>query len=115
MVNDSLLIVTSYNELRKKNNSQLTAIYQACQNRFRAIFLTTVTTFAGLYPLLSETSEQAQYLIPAAASMAYGLLFATLITLFLIPILLVVSTDFKKLLTEQRSLNANQLTTKIIQ
>ena len=115
VVNDSLLIVTSYNELRKKNNSQLTAIYQACQNRFRAIFLTTVTTFAGLYPLLSETSEQAQYLIPAAASMAYGLLFATLITLFLIPILLVVCTDFKKFLTEQRSLNANQLTTKIIQ
>ncbi|MFT5755691.1 MAG: multidrug efflux pump subunit AcrB [Alteromonadaceae bacterium] len=102
VVNDSLLIVTGYNELREKSNSQLAAIYAACQNRFRAIFLTTITTFAGLYPLLSETSEQAQYLIPAAASMAYGLLFATLITLFLIPILIVVSTDIKRFITEQQ-------------
>jgi multidrug efflux pump subunit AcrB len=102
VVNDSLLIVTSYNQLREKTNSQLAAICDACQNRFRAIFLTTVTTFAGLYPLLSETSEQAQYLIPAAASMAYGLLFATLITLFLIPILILISSDIKRFLTAQQ-------------
>jgi multidrug efflux pump subunit AcrB len=110
VVNDSLLIVTSYNELREKSNSQLAAICVACQNRFRAIFLTTVTTFAGLYPLLSETSEQAQYLIPAAASMAYGLLFATLITLFLIPILILVCSDIKRFLTEQQWRNSERIT-----
>jgi len=110
VVNDSLLIVTGYNELRKTASSQLTAIYQACQNRFRAIFLTTVTTFAGLYPLLNETSEQAQYLIPAAASMAYGLLFATLITLFLIPILILVASDIKRFLTGKQWKNTEVAT-----
>jgi multidrug efflux pump subunit AcrB len=101
VVNDSLLIVTGYNELKLTTSSKIDAISLACQSRFRAIFLTTVTTFAGLYPLLNETSEQAQYLIPAAASMAYGLLFATLITLFLIPILLVISSDVKEFLTSK--------------
>jgi multidrug efflux pump subunit AcrB len=65
--------------------------------------LTTVTTFAGLYPLLNESSEQAQYLIPAAVSLAYGLVFASLITLFLIPILLLVSADIKAYITEGNS------------
>lgn len=101
VVNDSLLIVTSYNEKLMETKSKLEAVVQACQGRFRAVFLTSVTTFAGLYPLLSETSEQAQYLIPAAASMAYGLLFATVITLFLIPVLLLVFTDIKRFITEK--------------
>ena len=102
VVNDSLLIVNAYNELNKQATSKLTAICRACQSRFRAIFLTTITTFAGLYPLLNETSEQAQYLIPAAASMAYGLLFATLITLFLIPVLLLICADIKEFLTAKQ-------------
>ena len=102
VVNDSLLIVSSYNNYADTESSKFTAICRACQGRFRAIFLTTVTTFAGLYPLLRETSEQAQYLIPAAASMAYGLLFATLITLFLIPILLLISADIKAFITEKQ-------------
>ncbi|MCP5077011.1 MAG: efflux RND transporter permease subunit [Psychromonas sp.] len=111
VVNDSLLIVNAYNQQRLKNTIQnkniISDLCIACQDRFRAIFLTTITTFAGLYPLLSANSEQAQYLIPAAASMAYGLLFATLISLFLIPILLVISDDIKGFLTKPIMNNAS--------
>ena len=57
-------------------------------SRLRAIFLTTITTVSGLLPLLSETAEQAQYLKPAAVSLVFGELFATVITLILIPVLL---------------------------
>jgi multidrug efflux pump subunit AcrB len=103
VVNDSLLIVTCYNEQRDLGLTKIEAITEACNSRFRAIFLTTVTTFAGLYPLLNESSEQAQYLIPAAVSLAYGLVFASLITLFLIPILLLVSADIKAYITQENS------------
>ena len=61
----------------------------------RAIFLTSVTTYAGLVPLIFETSEQAQFLIPAAIAMGYGILFATLITLILIPALTMIGEDLK--------------------
>jgi multidrug efflux pump subunit AcrB len=109
VVNDSLLIVIRYNEQRESGFSRQQAVITACSSRFRAIFLTTVTTFAGLYPLMQETSEQAQYLIPAAASLAYGELFATLITLFLIPMLLVICADIKDFVTvKQWSLSTQQ-------
>ncbi len=93
VVNDSLLIVNRFNDCREQNSTLIEAATEACLSRFRAIILTSVTTFAGLYPLLTETSEQAQYLIPAAASMAYGLLFATVISLLLIPVLLVICAE----------------------
>ena len=102
VVNDSLLLVSSYNQYRINKLTITDAIIEACQSRFRAIFLTTVTTFAGLYPLLNASSEQAQYLIPAAASMAYGLLFGTIICLFLIPVLLLISNDIKLFLTAKQ-------------
>jgi multidrug efflux pump subunit AcrB len=102
VVNDSLLIVTCYNDQRELDISRLQSSINACTSRFRAIFLTTITTFAGLYPLLNETSEQAQYLIPAAVSLAYGLVFSTLITLFLIPVLLLISADIKEFLTSEK-------------
>jgi multidrug efflux pump subunit AcrB len=93
VVNDSLLIVNRFNDFREQNLTLIDAATEACLSRFRAIILTSVTTFAGLYPLLTETSEQAQYLIPVAASMAYGLLFATVISLLLIPVLLVICAE----------------------
>ncbi|MGB5445088.1 MAG: efflux RND transporter permease subunit, partial [Psychromonas sp.] len=84
VVNDSLLLVSSFNELRREKQMAVKeAIFAACTGRLRAVLLTSFTTFAGLAPLLSETSVQAQFLIPAAASLAYGILFATLITLVL--------------------------------
>lgn len=98
VVNDSLLLVSRYNELlREKNMAVKDAIFEACTSRLRAVLLTSFTTFAGLAPLLSETSVQAQFLIPAAASLGYGILFATLITLILIPSLLLIQHEISNL------------------
>ncbi len=93
MVNDSLLLVARYNDLKSEASSLPAAISEACRSRLRAVLLTSATTFAGLVPLLGETSMQAQFLIPAAVSLAYGILFATLITLVLIPTLLLIQED----------------------
>lgn len=91
VVNDSLLLVSRFNQLiQQPEISVQQAITGACTGRLRAVMLTSVTTFAGLMPLLGETSMQAQFLIPAAASLGYGILFATLITLILIPSLLLI-------------------------
>ncbi|WDP88849.1 MAG: efflux RND transporter permease subunit [Desulfobacter sp.] len=102
VVNDSLVMLTRFNELLDQGNSVKKALHTAGTSRFRAIFLTTATTVCGLMPLLSETSEQAQYLIPAAVSLAYGELFATLITLILIPILMAIAYDIRGLLAPSR-------------
>jgi multidrug efflux pump subunit AcrB len=98
VVNDSLLLVSSYNELKDERESRFSAIVEACSGRLRAVLLTSVTTFAGLVPLLGETSIQAQFLIPAAVSLGYGILFATLITLIFIPSLLMIQEDIKELM-----------------
>lgn len=97
VVNDSLLLVSRYNELRKQL-AVPEAISQACTGRLRAVLLTSITTFVGLLPLLGETSMQAQFLRPAAASLAYGILFATVITLVLIPALLMIQEELKAFL-----------------
>jgi multidrug efflux pump subunit AcrB len=94
VINDSLVMLTRYNQFREQGVPTEEALVQAGTSRFRAIFLTTVTTVCGLLPLLTETSEQAQYLIPAAVSLAFGELFATPITLCLIPLLIRVAADF---------------------
>lgn len=94
VVNDSLLLVSRFNELVRENKMPVQeAISAACRGRLRAVLLTSITTFAGLAPLLSETSLQAQFLIPAAAALGYGILFATVITLILTPSLLLIQDD----------------------
>lgn len=98
VVNDSLLLVSRYNDLRREGVERKNAIIESATSRMRAVILTSATTFAGLYPLLGETSHQAQFLIPAAVSLAYGILFATLITLILIPVLLRIQIDFEECL-----------------
>ena len=96
VVNDSLLLVTRFNELRAKTKLNVhDAVIEAATSRLRAVLLTSVTTFAGLIPLLSETSRSSQFLKPAAASLGYGILFATVITLILIPILLIMHENAK--------------------
>jgi multidrug efflux pump subunit AcrB len=96
VVNDSLLLVSRFNELRNKVGMNVhDAIVKSCAGRLRAVILTSATTFAGLIPLLSETSRNAQFLKPAAASLAYGIVFATVITLILIPILLMINENIK--------------------
>lgn len=96
VVNDSLLLVSRFNTLRAEGLDLHDAISGACRNRLRAVLLTSFTTFAGLIPLLGETSLQAQFLIPAAVSLAYGIMFATSITLILIPSLLMIQADAVK-------------------
>ena len=93
VVNDSLLLVSQYNQESRQTRSRKQAIITACTGRLRPVLLTSVTTFAGLAPLLSETSRQAQFLIPAAVSLGYGILFATVITLILIPSLITIQED----------------------
>jgi len=97
VVNDCLVMMTRYNQARERGLSTKAALQDAGIGRFQAIFLTTATTVAGLLPLLSETSEQAQYLIPAAISLAYGELFATALTLLLVPVLIAIVEDIKGL------------------
>ena len=93
VVNDSLVMLTRFNDILGEGKSVREALETAGSSRFRAIFLTTATTVCGLLPLLTETSEQAQYLIPAGVSLAYGEMFATFITLLLIPLLMNIAYD----------------------
>ncbi len=95
LVNDALVFVATYNQLLKKGMPQMDAIYESGVSRFRPIVLTSVTTFAGLAPLLFEKSLQAQFLIPMAIAVSFGLLAITVIILLLLPVLLVVSNRTK--------------------
>ncbi len=89
LVNDALVFVTTYNDLIEEGEDQMEAIYKTGISRFRPILLTSITTVAGLMPLLGERSLQAQFLIPMASSVAFGLLVVTFIILGLLPVLLI--------------------------
>ena len=90
MINDSLVLVNAYNKNLKDGMTVKKALLDASLSRFRPIVLTSVTTIAGLGPLIFEKSMQAQFLIPMAITIAYGLLFATLLTLLFLPALLLM-------------------------
>jgi multidrug efflux pump subunit AcrB len=94
VVNDSLILVDFVNRERRLGVPLFQAVTDAASKRFRAILLTSLTTFFGLVPIVLETSLQAQIVIPMATSLAFGILFATVITLFLIPCLYIVLDDF---------------------
>lgn len=85
VVNDSLVLVYAANRIRNQGIDPHRAIIQAGSLRFRAILLTSLTTFAGLTPMLLEKSVQAQFLIPMAVSLGFGVLFSTFVTLLLVP------------------------------
>jgi multidrug efflux pump subunit AcrB len=95
LVNDSLVFVSTYNDLLRSGKDQMEALYEAGISRFRPILLTTITTFAGLAPLLLEKSLQAKFLIPMAISVSYGLLAATVTILLLLPVLLIILNRFR--------------------
>lgn len=103
VVNDSLLLISQYNRERTIGLSVTDALLASGAGRMRAILLTSTTTYAGLAPLLAETSPQAQFLIPAAISMGYGILFATIITLVLIPAIVMLSEDLVSLTGSKKS------------
>jgi multidrug efflux pump subunit AcrB len=97
VVNDSLVLITFANQRRKKGLIAADAIQDAAIQRFRPIMLTTLTTFGGLAPMIFETSRQARFLIPMAISLGYGILFATVITLVIVPSVYLIVEDFRKL------------------
>lgn len=96
VVNDSLIMVDFVNRARAEGVAIKQAVVQAGTQRFRAILLTSLTTFVGLAPIVLERSLQAKIVIPMAVSLAFGILFATVITLVLIPALYVMLEDVKK-------------------
>jgi len=98
VVNDSLVLINHANQLRTQHpeKTALNIIKTASIQRFRPIILTTMTTFFGLMPMILETSRQAKILIPMAISIGFGILFATLITLILIPSLYLVVDDLRQ-------------------
>lgn len=95
MVNDGLVLIGRFNTNLKEGLSFDQALIEAGKSRFRAIFLTSITTIAGLAPLLLEKSRQAQFLKPMAISIAYGIGFATVLTLILLPVFLAFNNRLK--------------------
>jgi len=93
VVNDSLILIDFVNRARAEGIARLEAVKDAARQRFRPIILTSLTTAAGLAPIMAETSTQAQYVIPMAISLSFGIIFATVITLFLVPCLYLLQED----------------------
>ena len=95
VVNDSLIMIDLVNRRRAAGVSVDRAIRESGMRRFRPIMLTTATTFLGLSPMILETSMQAKFLVPMAVSLGFGIVFATAITLILIPTLYRILEDLK--------------------
>jgi multidrug efflux pump subunit AcrB len=93
VVNDSLILIDYANRQKRKGASPFDAIHQAGGRRFRPILMTTLTTFGGLAPMIFETSRQARFMIPMAISLGFGILFATSITLIIVPCLYLMAED----------------------
>jgi multidrug efflux pump subunit AcrB len=111
VVNDSLIMVDFINRFRAQGNRLQDAVLEAGVRRFRPIVLTTLTTFFGLMPMMFETSRQARFLIPMAISLAFGVLFATFITLFLVPVFYSVLNDLMVLFGQQKNEVMNKTAT----
>jgi multidrug efflux pump subunit AcrB len=103
VVNDSLIMVDFINKALQNGVPLKRAVIESGTQRFRAIVLTSLTTAAGLMPIMLEKSVQAQFVIPMAISLAFGIIFATVITLFLIPCLYVLELDFRRGLRNARN------------
>ena len=98
VVNDNLVLIDRINNLKGEGVPLEDALLQGAQDRFRPIILTSLTTFVGLLPIMMETSVQAQFLIPMVTSLAFGVLFATGVTLVLVPALYLMGEDMSKLI-----------------
>ncbi|MDN4504305.1 efflux RND transporter permease subunit [Alteromonadaceae bacterium BrNp21-10] len=103
VVNDSLIMVDFVNRARSEGHSVLDSVMQAGAQRFRPIILTSLTTFMGLLPIVFERSLQAQIVIPMAISLAFGILFATVITLLLVPCLYMMLADMKNAFSRKKT------------
>jgi multidrug efflux pump subunit AcrB len=104
VVNDSLVLIDFANRRqREEGKSPREAVQLAGIARFRAIILTTLTTFGGLAPMILETSRQARFMIPMAISLGFGILFATIVVLILVPCFYVILEDFMDLFRSKPS------------
>ncbi|MFT7234544.1 MAG: multidrug efflux pump subunit AcrB [Methylophagaceae bacterium] len=101
VVNDSIILVTFFKQQREKGIETTEAIINAATHRLRAVLLTSLTTIGGLTPLLFETSRQAQFLIPMAVSISFGLMFATVLVLLVIPALLSIHESIAELFMDR--------------
>jgi len=104
VVNDSLILIDFINTARAEGVPAVQAVIDSGRERFRPIILTSVTTAAGLMPIMLETSLQAQFVIPMAISLSFGIMFATIITLFLIPALYLLQEDFARAMSAGKDL-----------
>ena len=107
VINDSLVLMDFANRKRRDGEGCHDAIHHAGIHRFRPILLTTLTTFGGLAPIMFETSRQARFLIPMALSLGFGILFATVITLILVPCLYLVVEDLRQVMGTSTTCAAN--------
>ncbi|HEY5717009.1 MAG TPA: efflux RND transporter permease subunit, partial [Motiliproteus sp.] len=98
VINDSIVLISFYRKLREQGLPPEQAIIDAACLRLRAVLLTSLTTIAGLTPILFETSLQAQFLIPMATSLVFGLAYGTLLILLLVPALLIMLENLKRML-----------------
>jgi len=108
VVNDSLVLIHRVNDLRKDGFNAHDAVIEGGKLRFRAVILTSLTTFGGLTPMMLEKSIQARFLIPMAISLGFGVLFATLITLLLIPSGYMILEDLHNVKDRVKSLKTKQ-------
>lgn len=112
VVNDSLVMVDYVNNARKRGERLKDAVMHAGNKRFRAILLTSITTFTGLVPIIFfEVSAQAQIVIPMAVSLAFGVLFATIVTLVLIPCLYIIIEDIKAMFSRNKKVSQSSSVT----
>ena len=103
IINDSVVLIDKYNNLLKTGLDVPNSLLEAGLSRFRPIILTTVTTAAGLAPIIFMRSEQGQFLVPMAVSVAFGLIFGTILTLVALPAALYVISDLRVLINKLRS------------
>ncbi len=110
VVNDSLVLVDFINAKVRLGDKAHDAVLMAAQSRFRPVMLTSLTTFIGLMPLLFEKATQAQFLIPMAVSLGFGIIFATFITLILVPVNYLLVEDMKRFTSRGKEKLVRQLT-----
>jgi multidrug efflux pump subunit AcrB len=104
VINDALVLIDFANRKRLDGMNEHDAIHGAGIHRFRPVMLTTLTTFGGLAPMIFETSRQARFLIPMAVSLGFGILFATVITLLLVPSLYLIVDDVHQLFSSKQTI-----------
>ena len=98
VVNDAIVLIVGINDRFRRGEDFYESLVEGGKRRFRPILLTTLTTFAGIYPIILEKSLQAQFLVPMGISIAFGVLFATLSTLVVVPCLLGILNDVRQFL-----------------